>query len=210
MSRLPAGAGACASCGLPGTEVFAGLPRCFECAADSPVERPDQLATPTGAVLTAIAAAGATYESRVVVELRSARVLHLAGAAGALGLTRTLIDDRGRRAGRIVITMAAGLPDAVFRQVFAHELGHAVMLDRGITRVPLAIGEGMAEYFAHIYLTRDGASGAEQRLAGHLTTNPDPIYGDGFRAVRKAIERFGFRSVFVALHRQDLAGIGLA
>lgn len=201
---------ACAGCGYPSTHEFAGLSRCGDCSAASPVERPDQLAVPTRAVLNALASAGVTYQSRVLVELRSGSVLRRTGADGTLGLTRTLVDAGGRRAGRIVITMVAGLPDVVFRQVFAHELGHAVMYDRGITRVPLTVAEGMAEYFAHIYLTRDGASAAEHRLAAHVATNPDPIYGEGFRAVCGAIDRFGFRTVFIALHRQDLASIGLA
>lgn len=201
-------------CGSRSTHLFAGLARCAACAEADPVEAPHQLAVPTHAVLDALRTAGATFDSTIHVELRSLQRFRTTfpyefPAEGALGLTRTLVQANGTRTGKIVVSIVAGLPDARFRRVFAHELGHAVMYDRGILDPPLHIVEGMAEYFAHVYLSRACASTEERRLDRELVANPDPVYGDGFRAVERAIARYGFRTVFVHLHRGDPAGVGL-
>jgi hypothetical protein len=202
-------------CGRRSTHLFAGLARCAGCAADDPVEGPDQLAAPTHAVLDVLRAAGVTFDATIHVELRSLERFRATfpdefPPEGALGLTRTLVRGDGRRAGKIVVSIVAGLPDARFRRVFAHEMGHAVMYDRGIVDLPERVVEGMAEYFAHVYLNRTDAGGEERNLAQELAENPDPVYGGGFRAVRRAVAQHGFRTVFVQLNRGDLAAVGLA
>lgn len=194
--------------------MFAYIPRCGPCAVGA-VESPAQLSTPTKSVVGGLQGIGLSYRSDVHVELRSkSKLVEQLGPDSfhALAVTRSLVRPNGRTSGRIVVTMTAGLPDPLFRTVFAHELMHAVMRDRHINGLPLPVEEGMAQFIAYAYLNYVD-HGIPQKLTAQLiddiVTRDDPVYGGGFRAVRRAVSRFGFRTVFVAMGTQDLGSVGL-
>lgn len=203
----------CLFCGAPATEVFAAVRRCRRCASTA-VDAPHDLRVPTERVTRALARGGARLRSGVTVQLRTSDLVQaFTGATSperhVLGLTRGRVDATGAVTS-ITITVVAGLPDVLFRTVFAHELGHAMMLEHGIVTAEPLLAEGMAEFFSYAYLNRRQASSAERRQARRIATNPDPVYGGGFRRVRAAVGVHGFAAVFAALQANRLHAAGLS
>lgn len=205
----------CICCGAPASNAFASVNRCGSCRVGA-VDSPTQLSGPAGSVLTALKAMGLSHSSPIHVELRTTtKLVEDLGAdfVHSLAVTRSAIRADGTTIGKVIITMTAGLPDGMFRYTFAHELGHAVMRDRNVNGLPLPVEEGMAQFIAHAFLTQS-AHGLPPTLAAGLARQierrTDHVYGDGFRAVYRAVSRHGFRPTWVALYRGNLASVGLS
>ncbi|OQA83896.1 MAG: hypothetical protein BWY31_02688 [Lentisphaerae bacterium ADurb.Bin242] len=83
------------------------------------------------------------------------------------------------------------LPKLHMQYVIAHELAHDWMTAHypGI-RDP-AVKEGFAEYIAWRYNNFHKRSSLNRRIE----TNPDPVYGEGFRRIRRIAERDGFEGL---------------
>ncbi len=80
-----------------------------------------------------------------------------------------------------------GLPRAKLIEVCAHELAHDWMQQYYPNISDLKIKEGWAEYVATLVNTLYGQSAMNQRME----TNPDKIYGDGYRAIRDFVSQNG-------------------
>jgi hypothetical protein len=98
----------------------------------------------------------------------------------------TTVVERGRRAdpARLrSIRVITGMPATRFGQVVAHEMGHG-WLARCPGRRSSADEEGICELVGSWWLRHRGG-----RLAAHyleeLERNPDPVYGGGYRSVRR-------------------------
>lgn len=96
------------------------------------------------------------------------------------------------------LAVVADLPLPLFGGVVAHECMHAWLVQHGVTRLSAPITEGLCELAAYGWLGRQ----AEPRAAvlrAQTRSNPDPVYGDGFRAVSVVARRHGVRAVLASL-----------
>ncbi|MGQ0631626.1 MAG: hypothetical protein ACT4P1_11320 [Sporichthyaceae bacterium] len=111
--------------------------------------------------------------------------------------------------GPITIRVLRGMPLVRFRHVIAHEFGHAAMAGSpGSARLGPRIIEGFAEALAVIHL--EGQSDAENvQYAKMLLTNPDPVYGDGLRAVIGVVRQKGLAETLRALRKNRPDAVGL-
>ncbi len=91
------------------------------------------------------------------------------------------------------IAIVRGLSPLEFQGVLAHELGH-VWLAVHRLRLPLWAEEGFCELLAHRFYL-DSRTPEGQRRAAEIATNPDPIYGEGFRRVCALIGPFDLARV---------------
>lgn len=97
------------------------------------------------------------------------------------------------------VTIKRGLPAVRFDATVAHELTH-VAFHIGDIRATEQVNEGVAELQAVWLLGRIGGSSAAA-LQQRIVTNADPIYGGGYRLVRRAEDRFGWPAVWAQLRR---------
>jgi len=95
-------------------------------------------------------------------------------------------------AGRDVVDLmvARDLPLVRFGVVVAHEVMHAYLAQQGFGELPQPVEEGLCELLAHAWLKDQPGRPAEWERR-RLVNNPDPVYGDGFRAARDAAIRMG-------------------
>ncbi|MGC8794147.1 MAG: protein DA1 [Bryobacteraceae bacterium] len=124
------------------------------------------------------------YGMPIQVRLRPARQAE----AGKLGRTiqQRLWSGRKLLRNRIYgIEISRGLSPLRFQGVVAHELGHVWLAVHRI-RLPLVLEEGFCELLAHRFYTDLGGQEA-RRYAQEIETNPDPIYGGGFRYVQRVL-----------------------
>ena len=90
------------------------------------------------------------------------------------------------------------LPEIPFRGVTAHELGHLWMMTEGITDLQPEECEGVCELLAFLYYKSLGSEEGD-RYARRIETNPDPIYGEGFRQVFRIFETAGMTAICKSL-----------
>ena len=83
------------------------------------------------------------------------------------------------------------MPREVLEYVCAHELGHDWQAERYPKITDPAVKEGFAEYVGWLYNRMRG----RHRLNRRIETNPDPVYGEGFRRIRRIADREGFEGV---------------
>jgi len=110
------------------------------------------------------------------------------GQRGHLGVTLHQRLWRGRKLVRNRIDgieIVRGLPPLRFQGVVAHELGH-VWLAVHCIALPPAMEEGFCELIAYRYYI-DLQTEEARRYAQDIETNPDPLYGGGFRSVRQVL-----------------------
>ncbi|HFD38730.1 MAG TPA: protein DA1 [Anaerolineae bacterium] len=106
------------------------------------------------------------------------------------GMARTRLTTRnGQVIGRHVeeILVLHDLPLEHAAGVMAHELGHAWLFLHAFPQLPPMVEEGLCNLCEYLWLRWRRGPEAEyhQRL---LEENTDPIYGDGFRAARRALQ----------------------
>lgn len=112
------------------------------------------------------------------------------------GATRLV--DHGDGVDVVDMLVLAGLTPTHFGRTVAHESGHAWLAQTGCRPRHAAIEEGFCELLAYAWLKRRPGDLAAA-LRHHLVSNPDPVYGDGFRAVHAATRRHGIRTVVASL-----------
>jgi hypothetical protein len=69
-----------------------------------------------------------------------------------------------------------------------------------IKSLPLWAEEGFCDLLAHRYYTHLNTDESRYHAKG-IETNPNPIYGDGFRRVRAIADAMGFQRFVEALQR---------
>lgn len=145
------------------------------------------------AVRTQMAALGVALHQRVRVSIVDPNSLRLGDANVLFGMTHHEITEDGT-VDVVGIRVAAGLPAPHFGATLAHEIGHAWLAERGAIGLDLVVAEGVCELFAGAWLKKQRTPAADA-LRAALATNPNPIYGDGYRMVHTAVTRHGIHAV---------------
>jgi hypothetical protein len=101
----------------------------------------------------------------------------------------TLLTRGGKVVERKVekILILYGLPREHFAAVAAHELGHVWLFLNAFPQLPPEVEEGICELLAYEWIKRQDTPEAQYRLKV-MENNKDPVYGEGFRRVRHALE----------------------
>ena len=122
---------------------------------------------------------------------------HVTGEMDSHGNMRKLNESSQRVDESWKILVLYGLPEARLGEVFAHELAHDWMQEFCPNIKDLKLKEGWAEYIAWKMNSIMGNSSLNSRIE----KNPDPIYGDGFRMMKKIADRDGFDGLKLYLHK---------
>ncbi len=175
--------------------------RCPTCLVEA-VETQQEARIHLPSVRSQMAEIGVELAERVRVQIVSPAEINGAVGTPTSGVLLGLTDQwtgGGKRVRVAGIRIVAGLPPAYFGRAVAHEIGHAWLAQRGHawTATP-AIEEGLCELFAYAWLKRRRTPDAEA-LRSRLRTNPDPVYGGGFREVHGAVQRHGIAAVLSEL-----------
>jgi hypothetical protein len=86
------------------------------------------------------------------------------------------------------ILILHGLPREHFDTVAAHELMHTYLFMNAFPQLAPRVEEGLCELAESLWLQRQRTPEAAYRLK-LMDENTDPIYGQGFRLVRQALQR---------------------
>jgi hypothetical protein len=160
-----------------------------------------------------MAAEGAVVSHPAKLVLRESadlsRLGYFGNAPDVHGITRWSFDHRGAIVGQIEIAIEAGLPDALFRAVLAHEFGHALLAGTPATTLPPQLTEGFCEALAGAYLESGNGDRSYRIALERMRRNPDPTYGNGYRAVSPALRQFGVVRTLGAFRSGDVTTIGL-
>jgi len=110
---------------------------------------------------------------------------------------------------RIKIYLLEGMPRIQAAAAVAHELAHVWQFKNCRLKLEKTLSEGSANYAAALVLREIG--GPEARfIIDRMEKNEDPVYGDGYRKVRKYVERKGVKSWLNVLKRKDVSISSLA
>ena len=132
------------------------------------------------------------------------RGLGLERSVAATALARPDVSDV-RESRRIEdVLLLRGMSRTATGATLAHEFGHCYLFARAFPALPLKTEEGVCELFAWLWLggglsvpaatraTLNGAYEAQNaRRRARMERRRDPVYGDGFRDAKKALERCG-------------------
>jgi hypothetical protein len=129
----------------------------------------------------------------------------LKGRAGSdsLGATMSTMQTLN---GRIMSTkvdklaILEGLPSTVFQGVTIHELGHVWLIVYDIKGLPSWAEEGFCEFLSYRYYTQLNTDESRYH-AKSIESNPNPIYGEGFRRVRAIADAKGFHQFVETMRR---------
>ncbi len=91
---------------------------------------------------------------------------------------------------QFTVYILKGLPPKHYLSVAAHELMHVWLYLNAPPKGEPALVEGSCNYAARLVLRQFDDDMAKYVLR-QLQANPDPIYGEGFRRVKKLVERRG-------------------
>jgi hypothetical protein len=181
-TSLGAGRARCPTCGRRGIDTAADADRYLPRVRDG------------------IAALGFALGRRVRVRLVGAGELSSVLAergATAFGATRIWVDGGGG-IDVVDVMVLRGLTPAWFGRTIVHENVHAWLAEQGIRVRLLPVEEGFCELAAHRWLSQ-GSTAMARALVRGIEQAPDPVYGDGFRAVRAAVELHGLAAVIARL-----------
>lgn len=198
----------CTFCGRPAgrgeqgwTDLAPRLRRCPTCADDA-VATPEALRGHVPGVRQITRDLGFALASRVQVVFATPGELPAGaddrhGADAVLGHTKLRVTG-ARSAEATIIQLQRGLPAFMFGRVLAHELGHAWLAQLGARPLSGAVEEGVCELLSYAWLKRSGVPFAEA-VRDRIRANPDPVYGNGFRDVHKAVRRHGIAALVASL-----------
>lgn len=104
--------------------------------------------------------------------------------------------------GRVLsIEIARGLVQREFGITVVHEAMHAWLVQNHYPRMPDSVAEGLCQAMAYRYLRRHSSEPRARILARGIRESPDPVYGDGFRAVRASALQHGMDYVLDCVRR---------
>lgn len=121
----------------------------------------------------------------------------------ALGTAKSTVMTRNKRVvSRKLdeIIIMNGLSEDLFRLVAAHELCHAWLLLKGFPILPDRVEEGLCTLVESLWLQQQRDQGSAIRLKS-LQENPDPIYGNGYRAARAALGKMSLAKLLAHVHK---------
>ncbi|MCP4358561.1 MAG: protein DA1 [Chloroflexi bacterium] len=119
------------------------------------------------------------------------------GRCDPLGLTTSTRFMRQQRVDHAKIESVAilqRLPHLLFEGVCIHELGHVWLVQHHIVNLPIVEEEGFCEWLAHRHYM-EIRSKVDLFYAQHIVASDDPLYGDGFRKLKRLEERVGFAQI---------------
>jgi hypothetical protein len=128
-----------------------------------------------------------------------------AGTAGTHSQGVTM-STRHTQNGKVVrtevngIAVLEGMPSLSFRGVTIHELGHAWLIVHDIKDLPSWAEEGFCELLTHRYYSQLNTEESRYYAKG-IETNPNSVYGAGFRRVRAIADPMGFQKFVDALQK---------
>ncbi len=88
------------------------------------------------------------------------------------------------------IYMLNGLPRFEFISALAHELMHVWMFTNAPTDIDPVLREGSCNYAAFLII-RNYPDKEARFVVDNMTSDPNPVYGEGFRRVKKYVDRHG-------------------
>jgi hypothetical protein len=98
------------------------------------------------------------------------------------------------------VAVLEGMPALSFQGVTVHELGHVWLIVHDIKDLSLWAEEGFCELLTHRYYTQLNTEESRYHAKG-IETNPNPIYGVGFRGVRSIADAMGFQRFVETMRR---------
>jgi len=124
----------------------------------------------------------------------------------AAGVTRSSImkiGDRTVKCDAKEVLILHGLPREHFAATAAHELGHVWLLTNRVLGLPSIDEEGLCELCQYLWLKQRKGPRAEYRIRS-MEQNDDPVYGDGFRLARNAVEHISVVTLlaYVRAHKR--------
>ncbi len=123
---------------------------------------------------------------------------NLADSLGATMSTTHLLNEQVQRIEVRGVAVLHGLPSILFEGVTIHELGHVWLIVNGVSGLSAWAEEGFCEVLSHRYYA--ALNTPESRYhATAIERNPDPIYGEGFRRVRRVADAKGFARFIEAI-----------
>lgn len=189
---------ACMNCGaliLAGNRDARDLAICDACDPDA-VNKMAKAQAIFREILQWIGAQGFHFNNlNLRLELRTlAQLVALGVQPESLGVTLTLTEVYNqsliiRKVNGVAILR--GLPDALFRLVAVHELGHAWLAVHQAIGLPLWQEEGFCQWLAHRYLLGLGTETYRHQVR-QIERRDDDTYGDGFRRIANLEKRVGF------------------
>ncbi len=96
------------------------------------------------------------------------------------------------------ILMHQNFPRVVFKGVLAHELLHSWIALYSI-RLPNNEEEGLCNLGEFLVLKQEKSKEADYLINWTLEQNRDPVYGDGYRLMKKRLEKLGWKGLMDAL-----------
>lgn len=87
------------------------------------------------------------------------------------------------------VAILKGLSRQVMEGVAVHELGHAWLFLHGVDGLSAPIEEGFCNLLSYLYHRKFDTDEARFCMRA-IDENPDPIYGDGYRAVHAAVQKY--------------------
>jgi hypothetical protein len=117
-----------------------------------------------------------------------AQSLHMGTADSLTGLTERTGDEVIR------VVVQSGLPVIEFGAVVAHEAMHAWLAQRRFRIVETAVTEGICQLASDGWLRRQSDPRAAL-IRTAMKSDPDPIYGEGFRRAHAVAAKIGLRAL---------------
>ena len=118
------------------------------------------------------------------------------------GQFRARVDQFGNRSVENIYIIR-GEPEIIFKGVLAHELGHAWFFINHIDGLEKRLEEGLCNLLAYLVISskKNYESLSESQK---YFSNPDPIYGTGFRIVEKYLYKYSIGSLmrYVSIHKK--------
>jgi hypothetical protein len=183
-----AGEPQCQLCAMPADPgLQRPIPLCRRCGLESAVRTQDDVKRALPRIAGQIRALGIRTTVPVQVRLCDKAEMALVGTGrhmlGATYWRGSTVQD---------LCVLRDLPLLKFGTTVAHEVMHAYLVQQKYPKLEPALTEGLCQLTAYAWVRREEGilATAEQR---RIDENPDPIYGDGFRQVKRAVERDGVK-----------------
>lgn len=125
-----------------------------------------------------------------VIIISRSEMTKLSGNVSTVGLAYTQSWDDGTLIHKILVV--ENLPRLDFTQVLAHEILHTWVKQNNV-KLDEITEEGLCNYASYLILIEVENDYAKQ-LITDMMLNPDPVYGGGFRCVKKEVEENGLKS----------------
>lgn len=116
---------------------------------------------------------------------------------GLFGLNISHISaSRSRYSCEVIIHQ--NLPYVMFKGILAHELLHSWVRLYSI-QLPQNEEEGLCNLAKYLVLKQDKSLQAKYLIDWFLVNNRDPVYGEGFRLMKKRLDKLGWKGLLDAL-----------